>query len=55
MDRKPIVISVSGKGNRFACDACYKNIREVRPVKKQSCRMTRRSGKYIKRPESIGE
>ena len=24
MDRKPIVISVSGKGNRFACDACYK-------------------------------
>lgn len=24
MDRKPIVINVSGKGNRFACDRCYK-------------------------------
>lgn len=23
MYRKPIVISVSGVGNRFACDACY--------------------------------
>ena len=23
MNRKPIVISVSGKGNRFACKACY--------------------------------
>lgn len=24
MNRIPIVISVSGKGNRFACDKCYK-------------------------------
>lgn len=23
MNRIPIVISVSGKGNRFACDKCY--------------------------------
>lgn len=25
MNRIPIVISVSGKGNRFACDKCYED------------------------------
>lgn len=28
MYRKPIVISVSGVGNRFACDACYEKNKE---------------------------
>lgn len=27
MNMRPIVISVSGKGNRFACSACYKKYR----------------------------